>query len=208
MSTRIALLGGAFDPPHLDHLHMAKAVLAYGLCDEVWFSPCPDIRWDKQTHAPADDRIQMCELLIAGKERLKVSRDEIEFGTFVGAYEYLLKMQAKYPQHHFSWIMGSDSWESIPYWRNPHCPDQKYNGLDLLRDFEIILVSRNHSPPPNPQEIIIRQCKSVKFLGDEKAPITIGSWSSTWLRENLYHEKAQQVTKPAVLTYARDSGFY
>ena len=38
----VAILGGAFDPVHDDHLALAKVCLEKGICDEVWFVPSPN----------------------------------------------------------------------------------------------------------------------------------------------------------------------
>ena len=43
----VAIMGGAFDPVHMDHVTVARLCLRNNLCDEVWFVPSPD-RWDKR----------------------------------------------------------------------------------------------------------------------------------------------------------------
>ena len=57
----VAVLGGAFDPVHKDHMRVARTCLDRGFCDEVWFMPSPD-RWDKQLNASPEDRFAMLEL--------------------------------------------------------------------------------------------------------------------------------------------------
>ena len=57
----VAVLGGAFDPVHKDHMRVARTCLDRGFCDEVWFMPSPD-RWDKTLNASPEDRFAMLEL--------------------------------------------------------------------------------------------------------------------------------------------------
>ena len=49
-SKTVAVMGGAFDPVHRDHVYVAELCLKKGFCDEVWFMPSPD-RWDKIINA-------------------------------------------------------------------------------------------------------------------------------------------------------------
>ena len=36
-SKTVAVMGGAFDPVHRDHVYVAELCLKKGFCDEVWF---------------------------------------------------------------------------------------------------------------------------------------------------------------------------
>ena len=77
----VAILGGAFDPVHQDHVTVAKTCLDRGFCDEVWFMPSPD-RWDKTLHASPEDRFAMLEMAFLGDKRLVLSDLEIQQGDF------------------------------------------------------------------------------------------------------------------------------
>ena len=77
----VAVLGGAFDPVHMDHMRVARTCLDRGFCDEVWFMPSPD-RWDKVLKASPEDRFAMLELAFSGDKRLVLSDLEIQQGDF------------------------------------------------------------------------------------------------------------------------------
>lgn len=79
----VAVLGGAFDPVHKDHMRVARTCLDRGFCDEVWFMPSPD-RWDKQLNASPEDRFAMLELAFSGDKRLFLSDLEIQQGDYRG----------------------------------------------------------------------------------------------------------------------------
>ena len=78
----VAIMGGAFDPVHMDHVAVARLCLKYGLCDEVWFVPSPD-RWDKTLNASPEDRFAMLELVTSDEPRFVLS-DDINFVPDIG----------------------------------------------------------------------------------------------------------------------------
>ncbi len=98
----IALLGGAFNPPHTGHLMIAQQVLDFTDAEEVWFvpnygqSPAKDV-------APAADRLAMANLLELPKTR--VSTLEID-NKLDGETVHLLPFLPK--EHTYSFILGSD----------------------------------------------------------------------------------------------------
>ena len=65
--TRTALFGGSFDPVHLGHVSLGRAVLENGLADEVWFLVTPQ-NPHKQAMSLTDEneRLRMVELALAG----------------------------------------------------------------------------------------------------------------------------------------------
>ena len=62
MSKKIALLGGAFDPPHQGHQTMIEQLFALFGFDEVWLIPCYSHPFDKSMTSPAD-RLAMTKIL-------------------------------------------------------------------------------------------------------------------------------------------------
>ena len=145
----VAVLGGAFDPVHLDHIRVAKTCLEKGFCDEVWFMPSPD-RWDKKLNASPEDRFAMLELAMEGDPRLILSDLEIQQGDFRGSYVFLCGLKEKFPDINFRLLTGADTYEGIPHWRDPmHFFGTNYNGHLLLRDIELIVLARNGYPRPD-----------------------------------------------------------
>ena len=114
----VAVLGGAFDPVHLDHIRVAKTCLEKGFCDEVWFMPSPD-RWDKKLNASPEDRFAMLELAMEGDPRLILSDLEIQQGDFRGSYVFLCGLKEKFPDINFRLLTGADTYDGIPHWRDP-----------------------------------------------------------------------------------------
>ena len=145
----VAVLGGAFDPVHLDHIRVAKTCLERNFCDEVWFMPSPD-RWDKKLNASPEDRFAMLELAMEGDPRLILSDLEIEQGDFRGSYVFLCGLKEKFPDINFRLLAGADTYDGIPHWRDPmNFFGTNYNGHLLLRDIELIVFARNGYPKPD-----------------------------------------------------------
>ena len=71
---RIGLLGGTFDPVHVGHIALARAAQAAFGFDEIRFVPTA-ISWQKgDASTPAQHRLEMVRLAIAGHRGLVVHR--------------------------------------------------------------------------------------------------------------------------------------
>jgi len=105
---KIALFGGAFDPPHLGHRVVADSLLKNKIVDEVWFVPVFKHPWasryGKQQLVDYDKRVEMLNLNLGDINGVEVKHyKDISF-TF-NTLEYFSK---EYPQNQFSWVMGSE----------------------------------------------------------------------------------------------------
>nr|WP_084737698.1 nicotinate (nicotinamide) nucleotide adenylyltransferase [Cystobacter ferrugineus] len=115
---RIALLGGSFNPPHVGHLMAAHYVRATQDVDEVWFMPTFRHPFGKAS-VPFEHRVRMCELLGADTSGwLKTSQVESEVGKDGRTVDTLDFLRARYPEHHFSLIIGSDILKDLPHWKD------------------------------------------------------------------------------------------
>jgi nicotinate-nucleotide adenylyltransferase len=106
----IALLGGAFNPPHLGHLMIAQQILDFTGTDEVWFLPNFGQSPPKPVASVAD-RLAMTKLLTLSKTRL--STLEID-NNLDGETIHLLPFLPK--EHNFSFIIGSDQLSTFHLW--------------------------------------------------------------------------------------------
>jgi nicotinate-nucleotide adenylyltransferase len=102
---RIAILGGSFDPPHWGHLFIASQVKEFLEVDQVWLMPLYQHAFDKKVSS-VEHRLAMTKLLEG--DSLKVSTYEIDQQKTSYTIETLDGLAAKYREHTFSWILGSD----------------------------------------------------------------------------------------------------
>ncbi|AZB43698.1 nicotinate-nucleotide adenylyltransferase [Bacillus sp. FJAT-42376] len=113
----IGIFGGTFDPPHYGHLLMASEVKAALSLDEIWFLPnhLPPHKQDED-HSSAHDRYNMLELAIRGEEGFTVEPIELERSGPSYTYDTIVLLKEKYPEHHFTFIIGADMIEYLPRW--------------------------------------------------------------------------------------------
>jgi nicotinate-nucleotide adenylyltransferase len=109
----IAILGGAFDPPHLGHQLIAHQVLDFAGVKEVWLTPCYQHTFEKKL-TKTEHRVAMTKMLI--NKKIKYSSEEIDNQLSGDTIDLMKILEKKYPQHHFSFIIGSDNLKSLRRW--------------------------------------------------------------------------------------------
>ena len=117
---KIGILGGSFDPIHNGHLNMAiKSYEQYDL-DEIWLIPNGNApHKDSDKMADAKDRLAMCELVAEEYPFIKTCDIEITSKEYSYTYITVTKLQEKYPEYEFYFIMGADSLDYFDKWRKP-----------------------------------------------------------------------------------------
>jgi len=129
------VLGGTFDPIHIAHLAIAEEARTQLGLDKVVFVPAglPPHKMDVHV-SPAEHRLAMVELAIAGNPHFEVSRVDIDrFGPCYTVDTIALLREEWGPDVEIYFIMGSDSLADILTW---HKPDR------LIRLCRIVAVGR------------------------------------------------------------------
>lgn len=116
---RVGVLGGSFNPPHLGHLVIAsEACYQLGL-GRVVFVPAADPPHKTVADAtPAEVRVEMTRLAVAGDERFTVSTVELERGLRY-TVDMLRAVAAEHEGAELVFIMGSDSLLQFETWHEP-----------------------------------------------------------------------------------------
>ncbi|AKU90479.1 nicotinate (nicotinamide) nucleotide adenylyltransferase [Vulgatibacter incomptus] len=179
---RIALYGGAFNPPHVGHLMVVSYVLATADVDQVWLMPAHRHPFGKEL-VPFVDRVEMCTRLGAffakGVQTTTVECEVSGSGRTVDTLEHL---RTKLPGHTFRLVIGSDILDEAPLWKD----------FDRVRQLApLIVVPRGGHPHP-------------------QAPgPAMPAVSSTEVRARLASGKgAESLVPKAVLEYIRARGLY
>ncbi len=118
--TRIGILGGTFNPPHIGHLVCAESAREQLGLDRVLLMPV-FLPPHKEAH---DDpgpqaRLELCELAVAGEDRLEVSRLEVQRGGPSYTVDTLRAIHEETPDDELVFIVGGDMAQSLPTWRDP-----------------------------------------------------------------------------------------
>ena len=117
---RLGLLGGTFNPPHLEHLVCAQEALVQLELDRVLLVP---------VHAPphkeieadpgVEHRVELCRRAVAGDERFGVSRVEADVAGSSFTVDTLSRLHDQRPEDELTFIVGGDMAHSLPAWREP-----------------------------------------------------------------------------------------
>ncbi len=108
---KIALLGGAFNPPHLGHVLIAQQVLDFTDTEEVWFLPNWGQQPPKPEVAPTEHRLAMTKMLSLPMTRISTLEIDHQLdGNTINLLPYLPK------EHAFTFIIGADWLPSFPKW--------------------------------------------------------------------------------------------
>jgi nicotinate-nucleotide adenylyltransferase len=197
---KVGVLGGTFDPVHLGHIRMAEEARdALGL-DRVLLVPAgqpmtkPDL-----TITSSEHRLNMLQLAVKDKPRLLVSPIEIERPgpTYTVDTITALKQDCG-PGTIVLFILGWDSLEQLPAWKQPEC---------LVEMCYFVAIPRPGFKKPNMlslEQKIPGITKKVIFL--EKPIIDI---SSTAIREKIAGgEKINKLVAGPVAEYIKKHNLY
>ena len=137
---RIAILGGAFDPPHIGHYLVARQTLEKLHMDEVWFMVCyqyfPEFPIKNFRISSYTYRYKMVEYI--STPPLIVSNFESNFNKSSKTINTLRLLKEHYPQHMFYWIIGSDQLETFRLWNKWSDIVQNHNLIIFPRDTNFV----------------------------------------------------------------------
>ncbi len=116
---KIGLYFGSFNPVHIGHLIIAIHVANNTMLEQVWFviSPHNPLK-NEATLLNEHHRKHLIDVSIEGEKKLKTSNIEFKLPKPSYTIDTLTYLSEKFPQHHFSIIMGSDSFSNIKRWKN------------------------------------------------------------------------------------------
>ncbi len=117
---RLGILGGSFDPVHYGHLLLAESAREQCQLDQVWLLPAavPPHKQDRQL-TPAEHRLAMLELAVAGEPALSICRYEVDRGGVNYTFETLGMIKSQQPDSELFFLLGADMLHDLPNWREP-----------------------------------------------------------------------------------------
>lgn len=187
----IGLYFGSFNPIHTGHLIIANHVLEHADLDKIWFVVSPHNPL-KESHSLLNeyDRLHLVELAIKNNNKFRVSNVEFHLPKPSYTIDTLTYLTEKFPLEKFSVIMGSDSYQNLPRWKNY---------TKILEFYKIIIFER-------PGFIVDKEGlpKNVSVL---KAPLL--EISSTHIRTQIREHKSIRYLVPdEVLECIADNRYY
>jgi nicotinate-nucleotide adenylyltransferase len=134
----IGLYFGSFNPIHTGHLIIAQHFLNETPLRQVWFVVTPQNPFKASSSLLNEyQRLHLVHLGIGDNPGLKAS--DVEFHLPRPSYTSvtLAYLGEKFPQHRFSLLMGSDSYQNVGNWHNADF---------ILRNYPIYIYERPGFP--------------------------------------------------------------
>ncbi len=186
----VGLFFGSFNPIHIGHLALANYMLEFTDLSEVWFvvSPHNPLK-EKKTLLDDRQRLHMVSLAVEGFSKLKAS--DIEFKLPQPSYTVntLVHLKEKYPKKEFALIMGADTLETLPKWKN----------AEQILQHQLFIY-----PRPDKDGGVYQSHPSVHITA---APLM--DISSTFIRSAIKDKKnVSYFLHPKVAEYIEEMGFY
>lgn len=203
---RVAIYGGSFDPPTVDHMRACAQILRSASVDEVWLTPCGP-RPDKPGLQTATaDRWAMCEIAVNTcfphdlpvlVSDVDVTRDRAMF-----TYDLLTQLTESHAEtHEFSFVVGTD-WlregTDIRQWESDAGGQVKVTGHLLVEEFDFLVLKRPGHPAHGELADYGPRFKYLDVDGDEA--MIEGNGSSSAVRHRL--KKTQDLHSVAGLVPA------
>jgi len=187
---KIGLYFGSFNPIHTGHLIIANFMAYNTDLDRVWLILSPQNPLKPSAGMLNEyDRLHLLRLAVEDETRLRAS--DIEFSLPKPSYtiDTLTYIRERYPEHSFAVIMGSDSVQNLPRWKNYE---------QLLAEYPIYVYPRPGYPPET-------AAHANMFIVE--APYL--DISASLIRKLIKEEKSARYLLPdKVFTYISDNNYY
>jgi nicotinate-nucleotide adenylyltransferase len=113
---RIGMFGGAFDPPHIAHIALAKHAIAQFDLDELRIIPTGDAWHKARKLTPSPHRLAMTRLAFADVARVVVDPREIDRDGATYTFDTLQALQAEMPAVDWYLFIGADQANAFQTW--------------------------------------------------------------------------------------------
>ncbi|HLH68749.1 MAG TPA: nicotinate-nucleotide adenylyltransferase [Candidatus Dormibacteraeota bacterium] len=141
---KIGVVGGTFDPVHVGHVAMAEAAIACAGLDLVVLVPAGLPPHRRPTVAPAEDRLRMCQLAVAGRPRFMVSDLEVRRPGPSYTADTLRQLAERWPGEELYLVLGWDAAREVRTWHRPE---------EVLRLARLVVVTRPGHRAPTPEDL-------------------------------------------------------
>ncbi len=111
---KIGIFGGTFDPVHWGHSLIAESALSQMGLEQVIWVPNPYPHYKQAS--PFEHRWEMVARSLASNPAFTIFPSPREGSTGSYAIQTLIELQAAYPNTDWYWILGLDTFQTLPGW--------------------------------------------------------------------------------------------
>ena len=195
---KIGIFGGAFNPVHNGHMHLANAYYNELKLDKLIFIPTAKPPHKTSEHfVSSDDRINMLSLAI-GEKPYEISTIELERNEVSYTYDTLILLKKEYPDDKLFLIVGSDQFFYFDKW---------YRYREILNMVTLCTLARENDEE---RKKIVEYAKK---LGIDKDFCLLNTpvlkVDSTEIRNSIKTgEDVSSLLPNGVLEYIKEKGLY
>jgi nicotinate-nucleotide adenylyltransferase len=189
---KTGLFFGSFNPIHIGHLIIGSHMVNFTDLKQLWFVVSPQNPLKAKNELLNDfQRLEMVRLGIGDDKQLHVSDIEFELEKPSYTINTLLRLEEKYPEREWVLIMGSDTVNTLPKWKNYE---------QLVKNYGIYIY-------PRPEYPINTELLTPKMKIIEDVPLM--QISASYVRKVLREKKnAKYLLPPNVYAYIDKWGYY
>ncbi|MBR4516285.1 MAG: nicotinate-nucleotide adenylyltransferase [Bacteroidaceae bacterium] len=134
MKKRTGIYGGSFNPIHLGHVSLAKALAESSLVDEMWLLVSPQNPFKANANLLDDEtRLRLARLAVSDVPGVEVCDREFFLPRPSYMFNTLTALSREHPDREFVLVIGADNWERFPDW---------YRSSDILATYRVIIYPR------------------------------------------------------------------
>ena len=144
---RLGVFGGAFDPPHVAHVALARVAIEQLALDALWVIPTGQAWHKARTLSPAEHRLNLVRLAFESVSKVIVDDRETRRDGPTYTIDTLRELQAENPHADLFLIIGADQARSLDQW---------HEWEEVVKSATICVAGRDHPassdgefvPPP------------------------------------------------------------
>ncbi|MDR2860516.1 MAG: nicotinate-nucleotide adenylyltransferase [Elusimicrobiota bacterium] len=193
---KIAVFGGSFDPVHKAHIEIACLAMKEFSLENIFFVPAWTAPHKKGHFASPKQRLEMLEIALSKFPEFEISLYEIGQKEKIFSYQTLDHFKETYPNDEIFMIIGSDSLNDLPAWKNIDYLAKKYRFIaaprsGALADQNAKYLDRCLFIDRTFENISSTQIRNLISAGDIKAKDYLNEEVYEYIKQNgLYAYKA------------------
>lgn len=199
---KVGLYFGTYNPIHVGHLVIANYMVDYTDLDQVWLVVTPQNPHKNKASLLSDyHRLAIVRIAVEGNNKLQASNIEFDLPKPSYTTTTLTYIQEKYPEHHFSLIMGEDNLRTLHKWKNHE---------EIINNHQIFVYPRALTEQERKDQLALKtenRFESHPNVTLCDAPVM--KVSSSFIRKAIKEKKDVQylLTEP-VFKYVTEMHFY
>ena len=191
-----AIFGGTFNPFHIGHYEMLKALEEREEIDEIFLLPDKIPPHKVSDYLASDEhRIEMCNIVANEFRKVSVCLCEFEREGKSYSYDTVVFLKNKYPEKQFIFALGGDMLVTLDKW---------YRAEELIKLIPFIAFKRTDTDAT----LFAEKLNALKVMGASifEAKEEIPCVNSTFIRNNI--EKSQELLPEKIYEYIKAKGIY